>query len=225
MPIGLYLLNLWKMAYRKINFDTERKGVYIILDMRTFTAPDLRKLEHLLSNQVIAVQLWDSNKLPNHNILESIIEIVHQHHIPILINNKYELMRDYDIDGVHFDDIPSNWEVLKSQLKHKIIGVTCTNDMDVVQWATDQQIDYLSFCSMFPSENNTRCVLVDRALIKNVQQHYTIPFFLTGGIKPQHINLLEEINYAGIAIVSGLMSAENPKEVINAYYQALNKKP
>lgn len=213
------------MAYRKINFNKERKGVYIILDMRTFTATDLRKLDHLLSNQVIAVQLWDSNKLPNHNILKSIIEIVHQHHIPILINNKYELMRNYDFDGVHFDDIPSNWEVLKSQLKHKIIGVTCTNDMDIVQWATDQQIDYLSFCSMFPSENNTRCVLVDRALIKNVQQQYTIPFFLAGGIKPQHINLLEEINYAGIAIVSGLMSAENPKEVINAYYQELNKKP
>lgn len=213
------------MAYRKINFNTERKGVYIILDMRTFTATDLRKLDHLLSNQVIAVQLWDSDNMPSHNILESIIEIVHRHTIPILINNKYELMRNYDFDGVHFDDIPPNWEYVKSQLTHKIVGVTCTNDMDIVQWANDQQIDYLSFCSMFPSENNTRCVLVDRALIKNVQQHYAIPFFLAGGIKPHNINLLEEINYAGIAIVSGLMSAENPKEVINTYYQALNIKP
>ncbi|MCA5005475.1 thiamine phosphate synthase [Sphingobacterium bovistauri] len=210
------------MAYRKIKYNSDIKGVYVILDMRTFAVRDLRKLDYLLSEQVMAVQIWDNNLLPNRDLMISLIEVVHQHNIPILINNKYELLQDYDFDGVHFDDIPNEWNTINELLKDKILGVTCTNDLNIVEWATKHQLDYLSFCSMFPSENNTRCVLVDRELIRCVQRQYKIPIFLAGGITPQNMKLLDGINYVGIAIVSGLMKADDPKVIVNEFYQALN---
>ncbi|ULT43210.1 hypothetical protein KRR40_06900 [Niabella defluvii] len=38
----------------------------------------------------------------------------------------------------------------------------------------------------------------------------TMPLFLAGGIKPGNMETLSGLDYSGIAIVSGIMEADNP---------------
>lgn len=211
------------MVYRKINIK-DRKGIYIILDLKNFQTADLRKLDQLLSNQISAVQLWDNlqDYESQYDIIDKILDVVQQHRIPILMNNRVDLVTKFDFDGVHFDEIPVDWDKIKDQLLGKLIGITCTNDKTIVEWAQQQKADYVSFCSMYPSANNTRCELVDKKLIVEFQQTLDIPFFLAGGITPDNVTELFSISYQGVALVSGLMRHDKPKELLENYYVKMN---
>lgn len=212
------------MAYRKIKFDSSRK-VYIILDLNAFLISDLRELDYLLSDQICAIQIWDNQKVyeGKFDLLEQIIAITHAYEIPVLINNQVNLLPKLDFDGVHFDEIPTHWDDLKDSLQGKIVGMTCTNDEHILTWAEQQHIDYLSFCSLFPSANNSKCELVNREFLVRIQQKLNIPFFLAGGITPENISELKNLNYQGIALVSGLMQQEQPKEIVEKYYNQINQ--
>jgi thiamine-phosphate pyrophosphorylase len=211
------------MVYRKINIK-DRMGIYIILDLKTFQTADLRKLDQLFSSQISAVQVWDNlqNYEAHYNSIDKIVSVVQQHRIPILMNNRVDLVAKFDFDGVHFDEIPVDWDKIKNQLLGKLIGITCTNDKNIVYWAQQQKVDYVSFCSMFPSANNTRCELVDKKLIAEFQKTLDIPFFLAGGITPENVTELSSISYQGVALVSGLMRHDKPKELLENYYAKMN---
>ncbi|WP_159637294.1 thiamine phosphate synthase [Sphingobacterium composti Ten et al. 2007 non Yoo et al. 2007] len=212
------------MAYRKIKFDSSRK-VYVILDLNAFRISDLRKLDYLLSGQICAIQIWDNQKVyeDKFDLLEQIIAIAHVHEIPVLINNQVSMLPKLDFDGVHFDEIPIHWDDIKDLLQGKIVGMTCTNDEHILTWAAQQHIDYLSFCSLFPSANNSKCELVNREFLIRAQKQLQIPFFLAGGITPENIPELNNLNYQGIALVSGLMQQEQPKEIVEKYYNQINQ--
>lgn len=211
------------MDYRKISIK-DRKGLYIILDLKAFQTADLRKLDHMLSDQILAVQIWDNLFAyeTHYEIIAKVVAVVQAHRIPILMNNEVELVKRFDFDGVHFDEIPTDWSTLKSQLSGKLIGITCTNNAEILRWATFHEVDYISFCSMFPSVNNTRCELVDKKIIAAFQDTMRIPFFLAGGITPENVVELSSIPYQGVALVSDLMSHPNPKELLDNYYIKMN---
>ena len=162
------------------------------MDLRSFKTIDLIKLDDLLSENILAVQIWDNIGIVDaiDNLIANIINVVHSHHIPILINNRFQFLDSFDFDGVHFDAIPPQWNEIKERLRDKIVGITCTNELNKIQWADAHHIDYISYCSMFPSINNSRCDLVDKNLIKEVQEKFKTPFFLAGGIHPDNISLL-----------------------------------
>ena len=48
-----------------------------------------------------------------------------------------------------------------------------------------------------------------------------VSIFLSGGITPDNMEELKELNYDGIAVVSGIMNAENPLKSLNLYKEKL----
>lgn len=146
----------------------------------------------------------------------------HQFDTPVIINENTDLFANTELDGVHFDHIPVNFEELKSQ-PNAIIGLTCGNDFDKIQWAIDHELDYISFCSVFPSSSVNTCDLVDKAIILKTRASTKMPIFLSGGIDLTNINDLKDTQMDGIAVVSGIMSANDPEEKTKQYKQALKK--
>ena len=92
-----------------------------------------------------------------------------------------------------------------------------------MQWADDHALDYISFCSMFPSSTANSCELVSFETVRQARLITSLPIFLAGGIRPGNIEALKELDYSGIAVVSGVMSANNPAEAINLYHEKLNQ--
>jgi thiamine-phosphate pyrophosphorylase len=89
------------------------------------------------------------------------------------------------------------------------------------------KLDYISFCSVFPSKSVSTCNLVSREIINKARAFTSIPIFLSGGIDLNNLPLLEGTGLDGIAVISGIMSANNPEEMASNYSQALinlNKK-
>ncbi|QCK14452.1 thiamine phosphate synthase [Mangrovivirga cuniculi] len=70
---------------------------------------------------------------------------------------------------MHFDEIPRDFDRIKSNVpNNRIFGLTVNNDLDIIKEAIDYGFDYLSFCTVFPSETNNSCELVDPKIVKKL---------------------------------------------------------
>ncbi len=202
---------------RKIN-----TGVYLVVDPAMEEAILLQRLQMCLHEKLAAVQIWDNFQPDSdvESIVRKICHLCHEKNVPVLINNKWKLLNKYPLDGVHFDQIPENYTQIKLEIERLfLVGITSANDLSIVHWADMNQIDYVSFCSVFPSRTSTRCELVDFNTIREASKVSKLPIFLAGGINPENIATLNELHYSGIAVISGVMNSDKPDQSIRAYYK------
>jgi thiamine-phosphate pyrophosphorylase len=202
-----------------------QQGIYLVIDPSMERSTLLNKLQQVVKEKIAAVQIWDNFKQGGDpkTLINEVLSLCHPANIPVLINNRWEWLRETDLDGVHFDSMPDRLPQLKIQLERNFItGVTCNNDLSVVRQADENKLDYVSFCSMFPSSTSNSCDLVTFETVKEARSISSLPVFLAGGIRPENIELLGELEYSGIAVVSGIMSAAEPRETIRLYEQKLN---
>jgi len=202
-------------------------GIYLVIDPSMAEAIIIDKLNGILKEKIVAVQVWD-NFRDDENIkvfIQKICSLCHAKDVPVLINNRWEYLMSTPLDGVHFDHIPSNYDSIQAKVKKPFIsGLTCNNDLSLVKWAAINSLDYISFCSMFPSSTANSCELVNHSAIQTAKTIFRHPVFLAGGIRPENINKLKELDYTGIAVISGIMSSDNPAESIRKYYEHLKIK-
>ncbi|MGO3181475.1 MAG: thiamine phosphate synthase [Aequorivita sp.] len=204
-----------------------KAGIYLVIDPSLEESVLMEKLQTILPRKIAAVQIWDNFK-PDRDIVEIIDKIYFlfaQHQIPVLINNQWELLKEIELDGVHFDAIPSNFNEIRKEIKKDLIfGLTCENDLADVKWAAEEGIDYISFCSMFPSSSAGDCEIVAHETVKEASRIFKNPLFLAGGIYPKNIKELDGLEYDGIAVISGIMNSENPDRAIDEYLENINFK-
>lgn len=203
-------------------------GIYLVIDPSIDELLLLKKLNLCLKEKLAAVQIWDNFKAEQNisGLIRKICDLCHTKNVPVLINNRWELLNDFLLDGVHFDAIPENYSAIQERINKPFMsGLTCNNDLTLVEWASENKLDYISFCSIFPSSTANNCELVSFKTIHQAAKRYSLPIFLAGGIKPENLDELKELDYAGIAVISGIMSSDQPDESIKKYQEKLNNKP
>ena len=203
---------------------TIQSGIYLIIDPSMEEEILLSKLNFIVKEEIAAIQVWDNFK-NEQNIEELLLKIDEKaspNNIPIIINNRWELLKQSPLDGIHFDEIPENFNEIKKEINRDFIaGITCNNELSIIEYAEKHQFDYISFCSMFPSQTANSCELVDFETVQKAKNIFSGKIFLAGGIDLSNIENLSQLNYHGIAVVSGIMSAENPSETIKIYHQKI----
>ncbi|WP_157970343.1 thiamine phosphate synthase [Albibacterium indicum] len=207
-----------------------REGVYLVIDPSMERDLLFERLEKAMKTRISAIQIWDNwqEDAEKETIIIKLIELCSKHDVPLLINNDWSLLRSFPLDGVHFDEIPANFDdiqrVLEASLSNKpIYGITCNNDMEIIHWADDKRIDYLSFCSMFPSTTSTSCELVSLESLHKARSITNLPIFLAGGIRPDNMDAFEGVDYQGVALISGIMGSNDPEKAVLQYIEQLNK--
>lgn len=200
-----------------------KKDIYLIIDPAKPLSELLKKLASALQEKLYALQIWDNfvSEEQAKEIIPAIASMCRQKDVPVLINNRWNYLSKYDsLAGVHFDKIPPNWEYIRKSLpKNTLLGITANNDLRVVEWAEKEQFSYISFCSMFPSCTANSCELVQFETILKAKTISKMPIFLAGGISVDRLPKLQTIQkyFDGLALVSGIMSAENPLKAIQTY--------
>lgn len=207
------------------NIKSIKSGIYLVIDPSMEEQVLLNKLQIILTKEISAVQIWDNFK--DEQNIEELIQKIHflcaQHQTPVLINNQWKYLDTTELDGVHFDAVPTNIADIRKQINRNFIfGLTCENNLADVRWAAKHNIDYISFCSMFPSSSVSNCEIVNHETVKRASLIFDKPLFLAGGIYPENLKQLDELKYDGIAVISGIMNSENPDLAIDEYYENLN---
>ncbi|WP_181307436.1 thiamine phosphate synthase [Rufibacter sp. XAAS-G3-1] len=209
------------MGKRKIS-----SGIYLVVDPSLEEKVLLRKLEVILEEQLAALQIWDNFYAGQHvyGLIQKIVDLCHAKEVPVLINNKWEFLMDTALDGVHFDVIPADFAAIQKAVNRPFLtGLTCGNDEALVKWAQEEQLDYISFCSVFPSATSTSCELVTFESIARAKKISSLPVFLAGGIKPDNLQQLAGLEYEGVAVISGIMNSEHPSAAVQEYVKRLPK--
>ncbi len=209
----------------KTNNKTIRQGIYLVIDPSMEEQALLNKLQKALTKRIAAVQIWDNFKRGQDikDLLRKIHSLCAAQQTPVFINNHWSYLKETGLEGIHLDFVPESLRDIRSQIKRKIlVGLTCGNDIRAVRWAADNNIAYISFCAMFPSASASNCEIVSHDIIRKARQIFKGPLFLAGGIYPGNIRELKDLQYNGIAVISGIMESENPAQAIDEYRQKLN---
>ncbi len=205
-------------------------GIYLVLNPSMEKEKLLEKLKEALYGGICMVQIWnnwpDGFRVPEKmELIRAIAKIVSGYNVPVLINEEWELLHQPELDGVHFDQVPEDFQKIKKVLKRKFIaGITCENNLKIIQWAEEEGMDYISFCSMFPSTSVQSCEIVKPETVRKAREITKKPIFLSGGITTENLNDLKELNFDGVAVISGILNADSPETAARKYNEVLQNR-
>ncbi len=208
----------------------ELKGLYLVVNPKQEQVQLLHALEKALSEGLAAVQIyngWPANfsQAAKKALCRKIKNLCAKHNTPCLINNEWELLKEIPLDGVHFDSIPQDWLLVRTEIDRPFFtGVTLSNDLSLLTDIEKYHIDYLSFCSMYPSASVGDCEIVNPENVKSTLSRVDVPVFLSGGLTPENLFKFQEMNISGIAVISGVMNAVDPSAAVQSYKKPLRKK-
>ena len=199
-------------------------GIYLVVDPMPGLNAIFPKVKAALDGGVDVIQLWNHwNQKDDHKeFIISICNLAHEYDVPVIINENWQWLQELPLDGVHFDKVPENIHQIRKDINRSfLIGITCGNDDDPIQWAIENNLDYISFCSMFPSSTSNSCELVNPAIIQSTRERTSMPIYAAGGITFKNTPLILSLGINGVAIVSGIMKAEDPKLAAYQFKQCL----
>lgn len=202
------------------NFDL---SLYLCTDRNLTNGKTLENcVESAIKGGVTAVQVREKNcsDLKFFQVAISMKKITEKYKIPLIINDRVDIALAVNADGVHIgqDDLPC--EVVKKIVGEKIIGVS----VSTVEQALNAEkfgADYLGVGAIFPTSTKDDANAVSIEALKKICDSVKIPVVAIGGINLSNLSELKATNIAGVAVVSAIISAENPeitaKEMIKIF--------
>lgn len=202
-------------------------GVYLVVDPSALNAAAIDTIRAALDSGLAAIQLWNNwkNITAKAELVMQITQLTAGYQTPVLVNEHWELLTETDADGVHFDRPTENLPLIRAAINRDFIcGVTCGNDLHAVQYAIDYQLDYISFCSVFPSSSANSCEWVQPATIAAARAITNMPVFAAGGITAGNLPDILHTGIDGIAVINSIMKAADPAKVTAEFNQILQQK-
>lgn len=201
-------------------------GLYLVADAAMEEAVLYEKIGKALDAGISAVQFFNVVKEGPGMAkkIDALCDAAHRYGVPVLVTDEWALLEQTGIDGVHFEAIPDDYEgILERTGRNFIRGITCSNDLSVIGWADRQNFDYISFCSMFPTASAPSCEIVSPEVVVRAREMTGLPIFLAGGIVPENTGQLQGLPFDGLAVISGIMAAEDVTIATQRYLTAMRK--
>lgn len=210
----------------KITATNIRGGVYLVIDPAALTDEAIQKIKLALQSGLAAIQVWNhwTDTMARTEIVEKLLNLARPFKVPVLINENWQLLTETAADGIHFDQPSDNLGLIRKAIGRPIItGITCGNNLDTVQFAIDQKMDYISFCSVFPSGSSNSCEWVKPATIAAARAMTSMPIFAAGGITTANLQQLLPTGLDGVAVINSIMKAEDPAAVTTSFNTILQQ--
>lgn len=147
-----------------------------------------------------------------------------RHDVPFLVNDDPELARRIRSDGVHVgrqDPSPRTARLVMGP--RAIVGVTVYGKAGEEETAAAAGADYLAVGPFFPSPTKPDEPLLPLSLLDEVVKRSPLPVFAIGGITAENAGRFAEHGVAGVAVVSAIMDAADPRKATEAIQRALSK--
>lgn len=206
-------------------------GICLVIDPSADESLLLKQLGRSLAGGTTMVQIWNhwpetSTDDQKRELIGQVTDLSDSYSVPVLINEDESLLNGSQLAGVHYDHPPGperlEW-LADTDRKQSIAGLTCTNDLERIEWAETNGFSYVSFCSMFPSSSVNQCDLVDPESVKQARAITNLPLFISGGLTPDTMKQLPPLDIDGVAVISGILKANDPEYATQAYIRALKR--
>ncbi|MBS4189553.1 thiamine phosphate synthase [Bacillus sp. FJAT-49705] len=186
--------------------------LYLVTEESVPVEELLFKVEEGVKGGVTIVQLRE--KLSSGNLFyekaKRLKELLAQYQVPLIINDRIDVALAIDAEGVHIgqNDIPLTAvkEIVPDSM---IVGISVSTVAEAIE-AEKNGADYLGVGSMFPTQSKSDAEVLPSGMLDSILKTVSIPIVAIGGIQLNNIAEIRDKNIAGIAVVSGIMKAEDP---------------
>jgi thiamine-phosphate pyrophosphorylase len=135
------------------------------------------------------------------------------HHIPLIINDRLDVALAADADGLHIGQSDMPYQMARHLFgKNKIIGLSVEN-MEQARQANSIDVDYIGISPVFNTATKTdTSAPFGLEGIREVMSFSNHPAVAIGGVNLLNTANIMEAGSNGIAVVSAICSANDPKQ-------------
>ncbi|SES90455.1 thiazole tautomerase (transcriptional regulator TenI) [Oceanobacillus limi] len=139
----------------------------------------------------------------------------------IIINDRVDVAYATKVHGVHLAYHSLPIALVKDHFPEMKIGCS-VHSLEEAQQAEVQGADYITYGHVFAT--NSKPGLAPRGIesLVAVTRNTSIPVIAIGGIKPSDVKAVLESGAKGVAVMSGVLEADNPLEMAKAYAMNLS---
>ena len=139
----------------------------------------------------------------------------------LLINDRLDVAQACGADGVQLPETGLPTSVARWVLgRHALIGRS-VHDVEAAKQAEADGADTVVVGPVFKTASKTDAKPVGTALVKEVAEAVALPVIAIGGIKPANAGEVIRAGAAGVAVISAICTADDPKEAAKALSEAM----
>lgn len=169
------------------------------------------QVESALKGGVTCVQLREKNQSEEEFLREAIeiSSLCKKYNVPFIVNDNVKIAIECNATGVHVgqDDCEVS-EVRKLVGDKMIIGVSAHN-VEEAKKAVASGADYLGVGAVFSTSTKADTDVLSFETVKAISDAVDVSIVAIGGINRKNILKLKGTGVDGVAIVSGIFSAED----------------
>lgn len=201
-------------------------SLYLVTDSTYHTEESLLyTVEEACKGGVTLVQLREKN-VGGREYLEKackIREITDRYQIPLLIDDRVDVALACGAAGVHVgaSDLPVA-EVRRILGPDKIIGATAKT-VEAAKKAYGDGADYLGVGAIYPTTTKVTTVITEVSTLSDICKAVPIPVVAIGGLNLDNMGILKGSGANGIAVVSAIMKAKDPKQMAKQLREAVKE--
>lgn len=200
--------------------------LYLVTDRSQTRGRDLLwVLEEALEGGVKAIQLREKD-LGGRELFflaEKVKRLCERHRAGLYINDRVDVALGVDADGVHLGGGSMPVEAVRALVgERKLIGVS-THSLAEAQAAQTGGADFILFGPVYFTPSKAAYGKPQGLVpLKKVVEKISRPVYAIGGVKPSHIPELKRTGVRGVALISAILSADEPRLASRQILEALN---
>jgi len=140
----------------------------------------------------------------------AIFDLCKEHGVPFFVNDHIGLAQELRTDGIHLgqDDIPG--VDIRALANDHVVGISAKTVEEAVR-AEHAGAHYVGVGACFPTGSKDDASYIDLSVIETIRRAVSIPIVLIGGINGSTLPQLAPYPFDGIAVISAILSASDPK--------------
>lgn len=190
-------------------------GLYLVTDRSLSLGRPIKEIvEQAVKGGVTMVQLREKecSSREFYNLAIELKQCLKPYSIPLIINDRLDIALACDAEGLHIGQSDIPYPIARKILgENKIIGLSVESVQDAVD-ANNLDIDYIGISPVFNTLTKTDTApelgLQGIRQIMSISRHPSVGI---GGINITNAADIISAGANGIAVVSAIMSAENPQ--------------
>ncbi len=189
-------------------------SLYLVTDEHQNLKTLLNVVEKAVEGGVTMVQVREK-----HGDIRTFIDrahavkkLLHGIRVPLIINDRVDVALAIDADGVHLGQSDMHAELARQLLgSTKLLGLSVENAQQLVN-AQQLPIDYIGLSAIFstPTKTDTKYHWGINGLVGALEAT-SLPIVAIGGIHRENFRQVWSTGVHGIAIVSAICHADNPR--------------
>ena len=199
-------------------------GVYLVTSPKRPVFRFLAIVEAAIDGGASLVQFRDKAFYPPEEraeIAKALQALCEGREVPFLVNDDPEFARLVDADGVHVGRGDPSPKIARALLGPKaLIGVTVYGKPGEEEAAAASGADYVAAGPFFPSPTKPEEPVLPLPVLDGVVHRSRLPVFAIGGVTAENAGLLARQGVAGVAVVSAIMEASDPKAATGSIRRA-----